>query len=52
MEEQDEILDVSEEENLRRLRSQKRINILLIVIDIALVGYVIYELITKISTIA
>jgi hypothetical protein len=50
MDEQDEIIEVKEEEAARQLRSQKRINVLLIVIDVALVIYVIFELITKIST--
>jgi len=46
-----EPLDADKLELERQKKSQRRINILLIIIDLALLGFVIYEIIEKFSSI-
>jgi uncharacterized membrane protein len=48
---QPEPLDVDNLELERQKKSQRRINILLIIVDLALLGFVIYEIIEKFANI-
>ena len=48
---QTEPLDADKLELERQKKSQRRINILLIIVDLALLGFVIYEIIERFSNI-
>lgn len=48
---QPEPLDADKLELERQKKSQRRINILLIIVDLALLGFVIYEIIERFSNI-